>query len=746
MPSTAAPTANEPAPAVPAFVAPLFGATFDPPVRRPTDLDRTGLVSSDPSGTPVRLVVIAAPAGYGKSTLAAQLDAADPVRNHLWHAVEPVDNDPVAFVARLLAGLERLAPLPPEVRAAAAHAGSPLDTTLVPMLLATMSACEPLRLTFDDAHRLLSPTSLSILQQMIAALGRRSQLVIASRVTPDLGLARLRATGGLVEIGPDELAMDLETSAALLGLIGTELAATDVQALHDQTEGWPAGLALAGIAMSSTSRSTATSIPSGRRREIADYLVEEVLSQQSDDIRAFLVRIALLRRFNAQLCDVMLDRDGSHELLARLERINLFVVPLDDERTWYRFHHLFGELLNDQFERIGAPGRNVLLRRAAVWHLEHGTIDEALHYAQRSGDVALAGRIALGHGGRLVRAGQIDTLRAWIERSTNDEIASDASFCIAAGMVAALLGDSKAHRFVTAAEGLDLDAPSPDGSSSIGSSLANLRALIGKDGFSRMLADGQFVHDAELAAHTPWLTGGCRAIGQALVGLGRPAEAVPVLEEGLRTCAEFSIRGYQEVVFLGHLALAHLDLSEPAAAAERVEQGLAILDRGPVPQPVHTLGLVTAEAQVAAHRSDLDRARRALAYVELHLDLAATMVWFQGELCVRCAETSWALGDQAGAARFAEAAAVALKLVPDAEALTDRLARSTAAASGLARLTPAERHVLTQLASHLTLEKIAENLYVTRSTVKSHVSSIYSKLGVGTRAEAVAVLQAEPST
>ncbi len=520
----------------------------------------------------------------------------------------------------------------------------------------------------------------------------------------------------------------------------------ETEALSQQTEGWPAGLALAAIAMSNSPSSTAPRIPSGRRREIADYLVEEVLSTQSDEVRAFLVRIALLRRFNAQLCDAMLAQDGSHELLDRLDRIHLFVVPLDDERRWYRFHHLFGELLNDQFERIGAPERNTLLNRAAIWHLEHGTIDEALHYAQRSGDFALAGQIALGHGPRLIRAGQIDTLRSWIERSTNDEITSDAAFCIAAGGVAALLGEPKAHRFVNAAEQFPLDGPSPDGASSMRSSLTNLRSLLGADGFVQMLADGHQVYELEHVTHSPWMTGGCRAIGQALVGLGRPDEALPYLEEGLRLCAEFSIRGYQEVVFLGHLALAHIDLSEFTAASDRVEEGSAILQRTDVSQPIHALALWTAEASVATHRGDLDRARQALARVEQYLDLSAAMVWLQAEVAVRCAETCWASGDRARATRFADRARVALELVPDSETLTGRLTSSSQRASGLAMLTSIERQILEQLATHLTLEQIGRKRYVSRSTVKTHVASIYSKLGVSTRAQAVSILQTDPSS
>jgi DNA-binding CsgD family transcriptional regulator len=307
------------------------------------------------------------------------------------------------------------------------------------------------------------------------------------------------------------------------------------------------------------------------------------------------------------------------------------------------------------------------------------------------------------------------------------------------------LGESKAHRFVHAAEHLPLDGPSPDGASSIRTSFTNLRALIGNDGFEQMLADGRRVYESECASHSPWMTGGCRAMGQALVGLGRPAEAIPILEEGLRLCAEFSIGGYQELVFLGHLALARLDVSEFAAASGRVEDGSAVLNRSDLSRPVHALALWTAEANVALRGGDLGRAGRALAQIEQHLDLAAAMVWLQAELAVRCAETCWASGDQARATRFADWACVALELVPDSESLANRLVTAAKTASGLATLTPAEHQILNQLATHRTLEQIGEGRFISRATVKSHVASIYSKLGVRTRAQAVSILQTDPA-
>ena len=233
------------------FVAPLFGARFDPPRRRPSDIDRTALLRAGNDGIESRLVVIAAPAGYGKSTLAAQLDAADTVRNRMWHPVEPIDNDPVAFVARLFAGLERLAPFSPEVRAAAEESTAGAGAEMVEMLLSVMHQREPLRITFDDAHHLVSPASLSILQRIITAGRDGSQVVVASRTTPDLRLARLRAAGDLAEIGPAELALDLDATSTVLDLLGIELDTADADALCQKTEGWPAGIALAGIAMQS---------------------------------------------------------------------------------------------------------------------------------------------------------------------------------------------------------------------------------------------------------------------------------------------------------------------------------------------------------------------------------------------------------------------------------------------------------------------------------------------------------------
>jgi LuxR family maltose regulon positive regulatory protein len=190
-------------------------------------------------------------------------------------ASDPIDNDPVAFVARLLSGLERLAPLGPEAWEVIASSASSMDTALLPILIATLREREPLRITFDDAQRLTSSASLSVLRRIIGALGDQSQVLIATRVVPDFGLAKLRVGGGVVEIGADELAMDLGAASSMLALSGIDLDHTTLEELYRATEGWPAGLALAGLAIANSSTSTSPALPSGRRREIADYLVEK---------------------------------------------------------------------------------------------------------------------------------------------------------------------------------------------------------------------------------------------------------------------------------------------------------------------------------------------------------------------------------------------------------------------------------------------------------------------------------------
>ena len=245
--------------------------------------------------------------------------------------------------------------------------------------------------------------------------------------------------------------MDVESTAEYLGMLGVTDSEESVAALHEATEGWPAGIALACLAAASDGRRRVPTHLSGQQHQIADYFVEEVLSSLDDETREFMLRTSVVRRFSAELVNAMLDRKDGHEVITRLAATNSFVIPLDDEHHWFRYHHLFQDLLADRLDRRDEDARLALLRRAARWHAGHGTIDEAFDYSQRSGDMALAGQLMLSSWDRLASRGQMATLMMWIGHSTDEEIASDPSYSIIAGWVHTLTGELRRAEFFAAA-------------------------------------------------------------------------------------------------------------------------------------------------------------------------------------------------------------------------------------------------------------------------------------------------------
>ena len=225
--------------------------------------------------------------------------------------------------------------------------------------------------------------------------------------------------------------MTVEECERYVESVGMTCDATTVTDLHTLTEGWPAGVALAALA--ARSEGGGNGLPTslgGRRREIADYFVEEVLDALDHSTRSFLLASSVVPRLSAPLLDAMLERNDSERRLDVLIRTNVFVVPLDHERRWFRYHRLFRELLADRLERERPDAAPDLLHRAARWHAEHGTVDEAVECAQRSGDLRLTGQLLLGRWSELVSRGQLDTLAQWTGRSSDEQIASDPAYSI----------------------------------------------------------------------------------------------------------------------------------------------------------------------------------------------------------------------------------------------------------------------------------------------------------------------------
>ena len=377
-------------------------------------MSRPGLLERlrDADGPPI--VTIVAPAGYGKTTLLAEW-AQRNGQGFAWVSLDEQDNDPKVLLTYVAASLEGIEPIDPGVFDALASPQSSVAGVVAPRLgKAFASIARPFVLVLDDVHLLHSREGQAAIAVLVDNVPEGSRIAIAARRQPPLRLARLRAQGRVLEFGPRDLSLDREQSAELLRGAGVELSEADVTGLHEKTEGWPVGLYLAALALrSGGSVSKAVAAFGGDDLFVSDYLHFEVLSRLPEKQIQFLRRSAVLDAMSGQLCDAVLQETGSDEMLARLQRSNHLLVPLDRHAEWYRYHHLFRDLLLTELERSEPGSRVTLLRRAADWCEQNGKPEEALEYSMSAGDeeavARLIGMLAL----PLYRQGRISTLLRW---------------------------------------------------------------------------------------------------------------------------------------------------------------------------------------------------------------------------------------------------------------------------------------------------------------------------------------------
>jgi len=372
-------------------------------------------------GAESRLILVSAPPGFGKTTLLAEWLAARPAgeRSVAWLSLDEADSQPSAFWTYLITALQTVAP---GVGAGALSAlqdphPPPIETALATLLNELGDAPTPIVLVLDDYHLVDVPEIQAGMAFLLEHLPPRVQLVIATRADPALPLSRLRARGELVEIRAADLRFTADEAQAYLNdVMGLDLSAHDVAALEGRTEGWIAALQLAGLSMQGR-EDVAGFIAgfSGDDRYIVDYLVEEVLHGQPARIRAFLLQTSILARMSGPLCDAVTGQDGGRATLELLERGNLFLVPLDDRRRWYRYHHLFGDvlqarLLDEQPDLVAD-----LHRRAGEWYERNNERFEAIRHLVAGDDLARAAdliELAIPATRQVRREA---TLRQWLE-------------------------------------------------------------------------------------------------------------------------------------------------------------------------------------------------------------------------------------------------------------------------------------------------------------------------------------------
>src|SRR5690348_5175286 len=369
----------------------LVTTKLRPPVLRPGTVGRPRLIDTLAPDSLRPVVSVVAPPGFGKTTLLAQWAERDD-RAFAWVSVEEPDNDPKVLLSYIAEALDTVAPIGDEVFAALAAPGSSVPGTVVPRLAAAFAAMTtPVVLVLDDVHVLHNRECQAALAALADHVPPGSQLVLAGRAQPPLRLARLRAEARLTEIGPADLVLSAAEAGALLRAAGVTLGEYEVAELHRHTEGWPAALYLAALHLregGSLPRAAVTF--GGANRLVSDYLEAELLSLVSPGERLFLTRTAVLERLSESLCEAVLEAPGSGATLAELSRSNLLLVPLGGQDGWYRYHHLFRDMLLAGLYRTEPELIPVLRRRAARWCMQHVLPEEALEYSIAAGDVPTA--------------------------------------------------------------------------------------------------------------------------------------------------------------------------------------------------------------------------------------------------------------------------------------------------------------------------------------------------------------------
>jgi len=377
----------------------LVASKLRRPLIRPGTVRRSSLVERLARSAPCPVVSVVAPGGYGKTTLLSQW-AESSGQAFAWVSVDEADNDPKVLLSYVAEALDAVEPIDERVFAALASPASSVPGSVVPRLGSAFSSMtSPVVLVLDDVHLLHNLECRAALAVLADHVPGGSQLAFAGRAQPPLRVARLRAEGKILEIGPRELSFAREEASSLLRAAGVALGQEEMAELHDRTEGWPAGLYLAALYLREGGPLVSAAVSfGGDDRLVSEYMESEFLSRISLRQRAFLTRTAVLERMCGPLCDAVLDVAGSAAVLADLAGSNVLLVPLDRRGEWYRYHHLFRDMLLAELGRREPALMPVLRRRAAGWCLDNGLPEAALEYCMAAGDVdgAVLGAAAAG--------------------------------------------------------------------------------------------------------------------------------------------------------------------------------------------------------------------------------------------------------------------------------------------------------------------------------------------------------------
>jgi LuxR family maltose regulon positive regulatory protein len=727
-----------------ALSVPIVESKLVPPRARPGVVPRRRLFAALDAHDETELTLVSAPAGFGKTTLLGSWLASRDDVSTAWVSLDPGDADPLRFWSYVALAVDRVRPgIAKPALTRLQTPAMPLESSVEELLNGLATFAGKLVIALDDLHHLSPDDRSTGFSRAVEHLPPQVRIVATTRADPAIGSARLRARGALSELRARDLAFTRhEARRLLVDSVGLRLHDVEVALLVERTEGWAAGLSLVGLWLGAEDDPSARVMEfSGDQRHVADYLTTEVLDALDDEMRCFVLRTSILDRFCAALCDTALETTESARLLAELERSNLFLVPLDGRGEWYRYHHLFRDLLRMELAHQGietAPFH----RRAASWFAASDLYEEALDHLAAAGDEsAVADLLATSHRA-LLRSGQLDLLLTWTETLSEQSLARVPEVPAAAALAAVGVGSPRELR-------RRLTAAAASGATQLAQADGDyVRAVLALAGVicldedlgaaveqGRLAASGDPSHEATVAgmaflAYALYLRGDLdgagRLVDQALARpdaprrphgrvvaeavralvdceLGRPHAAEPQARVALVRAREL---GFSDLLSAGiaHLALgcALLELGKTQEAERELERA-EFVRRTTEPRlgSIHTL-VVLAAARIARGRLTLAAAELAVAREQL------TAFADAGRLPTMLARVESALASALGGAEH--------PVEPP---------------------TPAELAVLRLLATDLSQREIGSRLFLSVNTVKTHSRNLYRKLGASSREDAV---------
>ena len=725
----------------------LVGSKLRPPLIRPGTVRRSSLIERLARGDHRPIVSVVAPAGYGKTTLLSQW-AERNGQAFAWVSVDEGDNDAKVLLSYVAEALDAVEPLDERVFDALASPASSVPGSVVPRLgraFASMTA--PVVLVLDDVHVLRDVECRAALSVLADHVPGGSRLAFAGRAQPPLRIARLRAEGKIMEIGPDDLSLTCGEASSLLRNVDVALAGDDVAELHERTEGWPAGLYLAALYLREGGSFASASFSfGGDDRLVGGYLESEFLSRISRQQRAFLTRTAVLERMCGPLCDAVLDAGGSAAILADLAGSNLLLVPLDRRGEWYRYHHLFRDMLLAELQRLEPGLMPVLRRRAAGWCLDNGWPEEALEYFMAAGDVDGAARLVGQLAVPAYRQGRVTTIQRWFGwLEDRGGIEGHPMVAVLASFFSALMGrPADAERWADAVDRWQYGNPARPADPSAEAWAIMIRAVLCQRGVERMRADAdeavrRFAAGSFLTPTPALMLGIARVLCGDL--------------DGGDECLEDANSVGEQVGSPGDVAVGLCERSLVAMARSRWDragvlagQARTVLRQAGIEESFATPLVCALRARVAMHRGDAAAARRELVSAQ-HLRplLTYALPYLAVQARVELARVHLALADLAGARTLSREVDDLLKrrpglgtLVGEARALRAQLSRERGSSvPGASALTAAELRLLPLLSTHLSFPEIAAEMFLSPNTIKSQAISIYHKLGASSRSQAV---------